>query len=40
MNDNVDIDEMNSQVDSNGEDCIDYHKIAGKINENDDINAD
>lgn len=28
----LEIDEMNSQVDSNGDDCMDYKKLAGNIN--------
>ena len=26
---------MNSQVDSNGDDCLDYQKLAGNINKNE-----
>jgi hypothetical protein len=29
------IDEMNSQVDSNGDDCLDYQQLAGNINQNE-----
>ena len=34
----LEIIEMNSQVDSNGEDCYDYQKWAGNINQNDEGN--